>query len=283
MTLVYLANYYCGATADMKKLWKALKEYEIPSYKIAEKIITQMVFSEDLFQEEEVFEDYYLSDNVYFRVKQAYLAYVSKQYVVEGRILKSVVFEIIANECDKKEDLPDICKIALLKYYSNRDYVSELDSILHQVLREMCEKQLIFPWYLNYKEDWLREVQLYDTVMVGYQAAPKNRVKLHYKMKNGGREALGYKSEVLMPIYENIYVKQFVLFDDEAISYYFEEMAEKSSITTDKRMLEDHRENKAGKYGKIDAMITMSDARCKQAMIAFREEERLAEQMYKIY
>ena len=147
----------------------------------------------------------------------------------------------------------------------------------------MCEKQLIFPWYLNYKEDWLREVQLYDTVMVGYQAAPKNRVKLHYKMKNGGREALGYKSEVLMPIYENIYVKQFVLFDDEAISYYFEEMAEKSSITTDKRMLEDHRENKAGKYGKIDAMITMSDARCKQAMIAFREEERLAEQMYKIY
>jgi len=27
VTLTYLANYYCGATADMKKLWKVLKEY----------------------------------------------------------------------------------------------------------------------------------------------------------------------------------------------------------------------------------------------------------------
>ena len=46
VTLTYLANYYCGATADMKKLWKVLKEYSIPSYKIAERIITQMLFAE---------------------------------------------------------------------------------------------------------------------------------------------------------------------------------------------------------------------------------------------
>ncbi|MGN1266321.1 MAG: DUF5717 family protein [Dorea sp.] len=283
VTLMYLANYYCGATSDMKALWKVLKEYEIPAYKIGEKIITQMLFSEDMFQEEKIFEDYYLSDNVYFRVKQAYLAYAAKQYVVEGRIIDKIVFEIIANECDKEEELPDICKIALLKYYADRERVSELEPVLHKVLREMCEKQLVFPWYLKYKEEWLREVQLYDKSMIGYQAAPGNRVKLHYKMKNGGREALGYKSEVLIPIYENIYVKQFVLFDDEAVSYYFEEMAEKKSTTSEKRFLEDHREQKAGKYGKIDAMITMSDARCQKAMMEFREEERLAEQMYKMY
>lgn len=283
VTLVYLANYYCGATADMKKLWKALKEYEIPAYKVGEKIITQMVFSEDLFQEEKIFEDYYLSDNVYFRVKQAYLAYVSKQYVVDGRILQECVFEIIANECEKQEDLPDICKIALLKYYAGYHGPEELEAVLHQVLCEMCEKQLVFPWYLRYKNEWLREVQLYDKVMIGYQAAAGNRLKLHYKRKNGGREALGYTCEVLMPIYENIYVKQFVLFDDEAISYYFEEVSEEKSVTTEKKLLEDHRKKKAGKYGKIDAMLTMSDARCKKAMIEFCEEERLAEEIYKIY
>ena len=26
----------------------------------------------------------------------------------------------------------------------------------------MCEKQIIFPAYMKYKEEWLREVQLYD-------------------------------------------------------------------------------------------------------------------------
>ena len=143
VTLTYLAEYYCGAIGDMKRLWKVLKQYGVPSYKVSERIITQMVFSETLYEEEHIFEDYYLSDNVYFRLKQAYLAYVTREYIVYGRSLEKCVFEIIANECDQKEDLPDVCKIALLKYYSDKEYTGELDDVLHQVLREMCEKQLV--------------------------------------------------------------------------------------------------------------------------------------------
>ena len=60
-TLLYLADYYYGATADMKRLWKALREYGIPSDKLGERIITQMIFTEDMFREEKIFEDYYLS------------------------------------------------------------------------------------------------------------------------------------------------------------------------------------------------------------------------------
>ena len=54
-----------------------------------------------LYKEEHIFEDYYLSDNVYFRLKQAYLAYVSREYIVYGRNLEKCVFEIIANECEE--------------------------------------------------------------------------------------------------------------------------------------------------------------------------------------
>ena len=79
VTLMYLANYFCGATADMEALWKVSRDYGIPSHKLSERIITQMLFSEDMFEEEKIFEDYYLSDNVYFRLKQAYLAYTARQ------------------------------------------------------------------------------------------------------------------------------------------------------------------------------------------------------------
>ncbi len=41
-------------------------------------------------------------------------------------------------------------------------------------------------------------------------------------MKQGMREGLGYQSEILMPMYENLYVKQFVLYKDESINYYFQ-------------------------------------------------------------
>ena len=159
VTLMYLATYYCGGTQNMKALWKVLTDYGVPSYKISERIITQMLFSESMFEEEQIFRDYYVADNVYFRLKQAYLAYVSRSYVVDGRELEHCVFEIIANECEKKEDLPDICRIALLKYFSDRDYPADMVPVLHQVLREMCEKQIVFPFYLKYKAAWLKESQ----------------------------------------------------------------------------------------------------------------------------
>ena len=117
VTLMYLANYFCGATADMEALWKVSRDYGIPSHKLSERSITQMLFSEDMFEEEKIFEDYYLSDNVYFLLKQAYLAYTARQYVLFGRELNRCVFDIIANECEKKEELPDICKVALLSYF----------------------------------------------------------------------------------------------------------------------------------------------------------------------
>ncbi len=48
--LTYLANYYCGATSDMKLLWREAKDYEVHTHKLAERILTQMLFSEELFQ-----------------------------------------------------------------------------------------------------------------------------------------------------------------------------------------------------------------------------------------
>ena len=120
VTLMYLANYYCGATRDMKALWNVLKGYGIPAHKVGERIITQMVFSENLFDEERIFEDYYISGNVYFRLEAGLSCLCVKRICGLGKRAGTCVFEIIANECDQKEDLPDICKIALLKFYSGR-------------------------------------------------------------------------------------------------------------------------------------------------------------------
>jgi len=243
-----------------------------------------MLFSENLFKEEPIFEDYYLSDNVYFRLKQAYLAYTSREYVVYGRELESSVFDIIANECDEKEELPDICKIALLKYFSSHDYTAALEVVLHQVLREMCEKQIVFPYYLKYKEEWLRELQLYDKVMISYQARPGSRVTLYYKMKHGARDELGYQNEVMMPIYENLYVRQFVLYSDESISYYFIETKGKEDIITEKEVLKNEREiRESGKYGRLNSMATMAPAARRKAMMEYEEEEIMAKRLFKIH
>lgn len=281
VTLMYLANFYCGATKDMKALWRVAKEYEVPVAKLGERIITQMLFSEDMYGEEDIFLDYYLTGNAYFRLKQAYLAYVSREYVVDNRETGSTVFEIILNELKLEEDLSDICKIALLRYYSDKEYEEEETRILHQILREMCEKQLIFPFYLCYPESWLREVQIYDRTMVEYRAPRRGKVRIIYKMRRGDVEDLGYQSESLTPVYENIYVKSFVLFKDEQVKFSFEETKDHNVVVQEEHLLQQRKDIPAiGRFGKLNAMTDMEPAQRKVAMLQYQQELLMAEEIF---
>ena len=150
--LTYLAKYYCGATLDMKKLWSVAKEYEVHTHELSERILTQMLYSEDLFGEVAIFEDYY-AEGAYFRLQQAYLVYVSREYVVEERKIQKSIIDVICREYDKGEDTADICKIAVLKYYATRSYDEMVRKILKSFLQQLCGRQIYFPFFLNYEED----------------------------------------------------------------------------------------------------------------------------------
>ena len=71
------------------------------------------------------------------------------------------------------------------------------------------------------------------------------------------------RAEAMMPVYENLYVKQFVLYDDESVSYYFQESGNGEMTTTDKKTLETDKERiYAGKYQQLNEMTGM--ALCRQ-------------------
>ncbi|MFV0364245.1 MAG: DUF5717 family protein [Suipraeoptans sp.] len=283
-TLTYLSEYFVGNTNVMRALYKVLKEYEVEVAKISERIITQMVFSETIIDDEEMFFDYYTSDIVYFRLKQAYLACVSREYMLNGRIVKQGTFDIIMRECNNDEELPDICKIALLFRYKDRTYQNDEGIVLNKIMTELCEKKLVFPFYTSYPSEWLRELQLYDKVMVSYNAKKGGGVTIFYKIKKEGKEEISYKRDVLLPIYENVYVKEFILYQNENLIYYFEEKNDEETIETKKQIItNDNIDYSAGKYGRLNAMSKMSPAKCKQAMVSYEEEEIIAKDFYQNY
>ena len=281
-TLTYLAEFYCGPTYSMKKIWHAAREFVITTYKLSERIITQMLFSEMMFGEEEMFADYY-DGRTYFRLKQAYLAYVSREYVVSCRQVKGCIFNIIAKEYRKEEELADICKIALLKYYSTREMHEELAAMLRNFLRELCEKQLYFAFYLSYPEEWLREVQLYDKTMIEYHAKPGSKVEISYQIKSGDDTQIGYNREVLLPSYENVYIKTFVLFKNETIRYFFTETNGKNVTISDKKTHAPNMIKPIGRYGRLNNMIDMNDDDLKKAMKEFAAEKELSEEIFTAY
>lgn len=284
--LTYLATFYCGATCDMKLVWKQAKEYEVETHALSERILSQMLFSERVFAEEAVFEDYYYEGEPYFRLKQAYLAYISKEYVVYGRNVGARIFSILVEEVRGKEYLADICKVAVLKYYAKRvSEQEEFEEMLRGFLREMCEKRLVFSFYLSYPESWLREVQLYDKVIVEYHAqTDASKVKIAYQIYQGEMEKLDYQSESLLPVYDAVFAKEFILYQGETLKYYFKETQKDRKIVSEKQVKRLERDVCSdGKFGWLNQMSTMPEEEKQAAMEAYQREEEIAEQIFRTY
>ena len=279
--LTYLANYYCGPTKDMKRLWRVAREYEIQTFQLAERILTQMLFSEQMFGEAEIFLDYYYG-KPYYRLKWAYLVYVCREYVTKQREIADEVMEILCMEYHHQSTIPEVCQIAVLQYYADHAWGDVQENMLLTFLRELSIRQIYFPFFLQYRKDWLKELQLYDKTMVAYYAKKKGKVTFRYQLIRDGEEAGEYHSEVLGPVYENVYVKSMILFEGEELRYYFVESGEKSEIRTEKAVCRKvDRQKEIGKYMRINQLIREGQ---KQELIEnFAEEEQMSELLFPIY
>ena len=281
--LTYLANYYCGATTDMKLLWREAREYEVHTQKLAERIITQMLFSEELFGEVPIFEEYY-EEGAYFRLQQAYLVYMSREYVVEERRMSRSIIDIICKEYEKGEETIDICKIAVLKYYSTREYTTTVRKTLKKFLQELCGKQIYFPFFLAYEKEWLIELQLWDKTLIEYKGQKGSRVMLYYQLQKENSEAVDYATEVLTPMYENLYVKKFVLFSNERLKYYFKETIDGNTYRSDKECcMKDAVFGESGRYGRLNDILLSEGSEKEEKMKAYAQEDAIAAHMFEQY
>ncbi len=276
--LNYLSHFYCGATDDMKFVWRKAREYGVSTKGLAERIVTQMLFSEVLFEEAEIFEDYYVG-RPYFRLKQAYLAYASYQYVLQNRKMHQNIFTIIMKELREKEYLADICKAAILKYFSDKEVDEKTAEILQGYLQELYGKQIVFAFYQNYPKEWLTKTLLYDKYIAEYQGKTDSKVKIVYKIQDGETH-----TESLLPVYENIYVKEFVLYSGENLEYYFQEEQDGKQTVSEKFSYHKGAADVyVGKYGKLNKMAALPENQRLEAMIQYKREEELAKEFFKVF
>ncbi len=281
--LTYLAMYYCGATSDMKKLFREAKEYGVHTHKLGERILTQMLFSEELFLESQIFEEYY-SEGAYIGLQQAYLGYMARGYIVENRKISKSVIDIICKEYEKGEDTIDICKIAVLKYYSTRQYDATTRKTLKKFLQELSGKQIYFPFFMAYEKDWLVELQLWDKTLIEYKGQKGSRVMLYYQLQKGNGDAVEYSTEVLSPMYENIYVKKFVLFANEKLKYYFKEIIDGNTYRSEKQICtKDSVEKEFGRYGKLNEILKCEGESREKKMEKYAIEDTIATQIFGQY
>ena len=178
--------------------------------------------------------------------------------------------------------MSDICKIAVLKYYSAREYNSQVRRTLKKFLQELCGRQIYFPFFLSYEKEWLIELQLWDKTLIEYKGQKGSRVMLYYQLEKGGREQADYSTEILTPMYENLYVKKFVLFAKEKLKYYFKETIDGNSYRSDKETcMREVSPGEQGRYGRLNDILTeSSEKERKKKMQAFALESEVAARIF---
>ena len=217
--LIYLCKFFQGPSKQMAAIWKAAREFEIDTFDLEERIITQMLYSTDYVDEIERIYDSYLAGGGRELVCMAYLSYFSHYYLVNDMMIPEHVFSQIRERYLAGQTLNDACLLGLLKQLSE---ISALDAVDNKIADELLMKytgrNLYFAFYKKFGETMIRKYHLYDKFFVEYHTKADQHVLLNYSV-NGGE----YHKEEIPEVYDGIYVKAFVLLFGESVSYYISE------------------------------------------------------------
>ena len=104
---------------------------------------------------------------------------------------------------------------------------------------------------------------------------------LYYQLQKGNSESVDYSTEVLSPMYDNIYVKKFVLFANETLKYYFKETIDGNSYRSEKESCsKEIREGENGRYGRLNDILLSEGSIRESRMKAYAQEDMTAAHMF---
>ena len=238
--LEYLSMYYRGMTKNMRDIWKAARSFDVECYRLSETILMQMLYSGAFVGEKMEIFHYYVSQGAKPEVEEAFLAQCAFDYFVRQRVTESDVFREIQYMYMRGESVQKVCKLALLKYYS--DNIQELrgdtERIVEELLRELMSEGIHLEFFKEFRGfTWVQQ-ELADKTVIEYRADPRSRACIHYVIthEEGGSEE--YISEYMREVYGGVCFKEFILFFGESLQYYITEERDGESQLTESGTLQ---------------------------------------------
>ncbi len=219
--LQYLCTYFEGSTKELSKLWEAAREFEVDTFALEERLLAQMLYARSFTSATQPMYEHFMASGGQELLHFAYLNYFSYQYFVKGVLISPSIFKELTEHYDNGEELSEICKLTLLKYYADDPVlVKEKEAVIDELLMEFTKQNLYFAFYKKFTTRLLQKYQLVDKLFLEYRTEPGKRIFLHYALSENPEE---YHMEELQANFPGIYVKQFILFFGESIQYYLTE------------------------------------------------------------
>ncbi len=215
--LEYLLYNYNGDSRTMLDILRGAEASGCRKFDFAERIFSQLMFTGNYEQLDEVFAVYSKENQKDETVVQAYLAIKSRDYLLKNGTVLEDMFEVTEQFIRAGRKLTDVTKLALCKYYSTLDELSdERRSICSRLIYSYCRVGVIFSFYQKLGRFIKLPDGLEDKVIVEYQAEKDSRVMLRSRILP---DDIGYLEEMIPHMFEGFFVKVITLLRKEILEY----------------------------------------------------------------
>lgn len=288
VVLHYLMLYYLGPVEEMIKLWNSARGFQMDTYRLEEKVLTQMVFVGECREFGARLLESYVKQRGQESVILGYITFCAYEYFIRHIPMMPYVEKCLEAAYQREWNLGMVCKLALLKLLAaKRDWTAQQDQEIHSLLEDCYRRRLYFAFFQKLPRELLAPYQLDDKVFVEYQGAPAKKVVLHYALDTGLGNELEYRSEPLKNIYQGYYVKTFTLFYGESLHYYFTVEDGESDKTPEKVLTATGLEkDPQTRYQMINQMLSArklgKTEAVKEKITEYQQQERFVEQLFSI-
>lgn len=283
--LLYLSKFCNASTKLMTKLWRAAGKFQMDTFDLEERILTQLLYTTDYTPYVGQIYDSYCASGGSELVCTAYISYFADAYFRGAAFIPEYVFVQIQERYLNGKEINEACGLGLLKYLAAQEKLTEQQfMIADALLAEYIEKGIYFAFYRSFERELLLKYHLYDKFFMEYQTKSNRQVSVHFRIGAGE-----YQTEELVEMYTGIYVQKFILFRDEIMQYYITEKEGIEAVVTESGSISNYNgtaDIEEGRYMQLNGMLlpnTFEDAdRRKHQMANYGEMSRIVDEVFKL-
>lgn len=255
-TITYLNRFFIGPTEDMLILWQFASARDLETRALEERIITQMLYTENIGDSSEQVFGAYQAHHPNRMLRDAYLTYFSRKYLwgdesVPGRIFSDTL--VLVRQGDP---VNDSMRLALIRNLSGKNPIREDE---YNTLDELLGLYIPGGTYMSFFKDMDRRLivkyHLYDKTLIEYRGKENLRLSIVCSFNEEAEETLE-----LPEMYPGIYVRAFVLFFGDVLRYRVIDAASDGEVLKEEELTFTDMLDESGqsRYERINAMQSAS-------------------------
>lgn len=218
--LEYLAENYNGPTDQMFRILKKCIDEKTDTYDLEERLLAQIIFTNDFIHIDRVFEWYVSRKQVSESIIKAYFTLKSVDYFINNADTDDKVFAYLEKIIDKTDDtgsIPSIFMLALTKHYSESDRLNEKRiETAQRFIKHLYSIKIVFPYFRKFRQYFDLPDKLLNSAILVFRNTGNNIPELYSRICPQDRK---YHQDAFSGSYMNLYIKQKILFEDEEWSY----------------------------------------------------------------